>query len=56
MAGYFLEQLLSGLVVIPETGLDGPSLKLSYFLLSLIEVKDTSLTCQADPGIEVSGF
>jgi len=56
MARYFLEKFLSGLVIIPETGLDSPSFKLSYLLLSLAEVKDTSLTYQADPGIEVSGF
>jgi len=56
MARYFLEQFLSGLAVVPETGPYGPSLKLGYLFLSLIEVKDTSLTCQADPCIEVSGF
>lgn len=56
MARYFLEEILGRLVVVPETGLDRASLKFGYFLLSLIEVKDTSLTCPDGLYIEVSDF
>jgi len=56
MARYFLEEFLGRLVVVPEAGFDCASLKFGYFFLSLIEVKDTSLTCRDGPYIAVSDF
>jgi hypothetical protein len=56
VARYLFEEILGRLVVVPETGLDRTSLKFGYLLLSLIEVKDTSLACRDGLYIEVSDF
>jgi hypothetical protein len=54
--GDLFEDRLGGRIVVPETRLGGFVFKLSYFCLTGVEVKDTSLTCRGGSSVQATSF